>query len=138
MRRQTWIVGGAAVLLAAALGLRGGPDQTSTGREAPEPEAGGQLEGVVTHVRDSDTVELGDVAVRIANLGCAERATAEGRTASARMRELVADQEVASELEGQRSYDREVGTCALTRTGEDLGEVLIANGMCERWRSNRG
>ncbi len=142
MRRRTWIVVGAAALLAAALGLGGGPDRSSAGRETPEvegpeAEAGGRLAGAVTQVRDGDTVEVGDVVVRIANLDCAERDTAEGRTASARMRELVAGQEVVCELEGRRSYDREVGTCALVSSGEDLGEVLIAKGTCERWRSNR-
>jgi endonuclease YncB( thermonuclease family) len=142
MRQRTWIVVGAAALLAAALGLRGGPDRSSAGREAPEAEgpeaeAGGRIAGSITHVRDGDTIELGRVAVRIANLDCAERDTAEGQAASARMRELVAGQEVACELEGRRSYDREVGTCALASSGEDLGELLISEGTCERWRSNR-
>ena len=41
------------------------------------------------------------------------------------MRELVARQEVVCDLEGLMSYDREVGTCALASSGEDLGEILI-------------
>ncbi len=137
MRRLTWIVIGAAALL-AALGLRDVPDLSSAGRETPEAQAGERISGAVTHVRDGDTVELGGVAVRIANLDCAERDRAAGRAASVRMRELVAGQEVTCELEGRRSYDREVGTCALASSGEDLGERLIAEGTCERWRSNRG
>ncbi len=137
-RWLAWIVIGAAALLAAALGLRDVPDRTSTEPEAPEPEAGGRIAGAVTHVRDGDTIELGDIAVRIANLDCAEGDTAEGQAASARMRELIAGQEVACELEGRRSYDREVGTCALASSGEDLGELLIAEGTCDRWRSDRG
>ncbi len=121
------------MLLAAALGLRGEPDRTNAGPEASEAEAGGRLEGAVTHVGNGDTGELGRVAVRIANLDCAERDTTEGQAASALMRELVSGEEVACQLEERRSYDREVGTCALARTGEDLGEVLIAEGGCGRW-----
>jgi endonuclease YncB( thermonuclease family) len=90
----------------------------------------------VTHVRDGDTIKLGDVTVRIANLDCAERNTAEGQAAWVRMHELVAGEGVACELEGRRSYDREVGTCALAFQGEDLGEALIAEGTCDRWGSD--
>lgn len=81
-------------------------------------------------------IEVAGVAVRIANLDCAEGDTAVGQAALARMRELVAGREVACQLEGRRSCDREVGTCALASSGEDLGEVLIAEGTCSRWRSD--
>ncbi len=137
VRRRAWIAFVAMLLLGAGLALRDWPGLAGAVPEASGPEEGGQLEGVVTHVRDGDTVELGDVAVRIANLDCAERDTAEGQAASVRMRELVAGREVTCELEGRRSYDREVGTCALASSGEDLGETLIAEGTCERWRPNR-
>ena len=88
----------------------------------------------MTHVRDGDTIEVANTPVRIANLDCAERGDADGPRATARMSELVARQEVVCDLEGRMSYDREVGTCALALSGEDLGEILIREGVCERWR----
>lgn len=101
----------------------------------PGPPPGtSDVMGPVTHIRDGDTIEVAGVAVRIANLDCAARDTRAGQEALAAMRDLVAGQEVACALEGRRSYDREVGTCALGLTGEDLGERLIADGSCERWR----
>lgn len=92
------------------------------------------LRGAVTHVRDGDTVEVAGTPVRLANLDCAERGSVDGEAASARMRALVDGHEVACELEGRMSYDREVGTCALATTGEDLGRILIDEGTCGRWR----
>ena len=100
----------------------------------PDDTSGQHLEATVTDVRDGDTIEVGGVAVRLANLDCAERGTAQGEAASARMRELVAGEVVACWFEGRRSYDQEVGTCALASSGTDLGEILIAESICERWR----
>ncbi|CAA9427165.1 MAG: hypothetical protein AVDCRST_MAG15-2587, partial [uncultured Rubellimicrobium sp.] len=40
------------------------------------------------------------------------------------MIDLTRGQTVACELEGRKSYDREVGTCAFADTGEDLGDIL--------------
>ena len=123
------------MLLGPSSALRDASGGTGAEPGASGAEARGRLTGAVNHVRDGDTVELGSVAVRIANLDCAERATVKGQADSARMRELAAGQEVACELEGRRSYDREVASCALASSGEDLGEVLIAEGACGRWGS---
>lgn len=95
--------------------------------------SGPALSGSVTHVRDGDTIEVASVPVRIANLDCAEMSTAQGRTARERMVQIVRGRQVACDLEGRMSYDREVGTCALASTGEDLGEILIREGVCGRW-----
>ncbi len=100
-------------------------------REASRPTA--DLEGAVTHVRDGDTIEVAGTPVRIANLDCAEGDTTQGQAAGRRMAGLVRGEPVTCELEGRMSYDREVGTCALARTGQDLGEILIAEGTCGRW-----
>ena len=121
------------VAVVALLGRAEDPGSPEGAPGLPGEELDG-LRGAVTHVRDGDTIEVGDVAVRIANLDCAERGTAEGQAASRRMAELVAGEAVACALEGRRSYDREVGTCALGQTGADLGETLIAEGVCGRWR----
>ena len=88
------------------------------------------LRGCVSDVRDGNTIEVRGVAVRIADLDCAERSTRAGQAASAAMCDLVAKQEVTCALERRQSHDREVGACALG----GMGERLIANGACERWR----
>ncbi|WP_407495176.1 thermonuclease family protein [Pseudooceanicola sp. MF1-13] len=91
------------------------------------------LSGPVTHVRDGDTIEVAGVPVRLAKLDCAERGTSDGRRASDHMRKLVRGQQMTCTLEGRKSYDREVGECALG-DGRDVGEVMISEGYCPRWR----
>lgn len=93
---------------------------------------GAQLIDVVTRIRDGDTIVVGLIPVRIANLDCAERGSAAGDEATRRITELVSGQQLVCTLEGRRSWDREVGVCALPG-GEDIGEVLIAEGYCDRW-----
>ncbi|MGR3322135.1 MAG: thermonuclease family protein [Pseudooceanicola sp.] len=111
--------------------LRGGDAWTSRG--TLPPAAGAHLRGPVTHVRDGDTIEVAGVPVRIANLDCAERGTAAGRRATARMRGLVSGQRLTCDLEGRMSEDREVGVCALPG-GQDIGAVMIRDGYCGRWQ----
>lgn len=95
----------------------------------PEPEI---VKGRVTHVRDGDTIEIGRVAIRIADLDCAERFTRQGKVATRVMRQLAWGKVLTCELEGRRSYDREVGTCYLA-DGRDVAEVLIEQDVCGRW-----
>lgn len=123
--------------------LRGG-DALNGGRHglggfalAPNPSAstpskGGQLIDRVTRVRDGDTIVVGLIPIRIANLDCAESGTFAGETAISRAKQLVAGATLTCQLEGRRSYDREVGLCTLP-DGRDFGEVLIASGTCHRW-----
>lgn len=94
--------------------------------------SGLSLSGRVTHVRDADTIEVSGVPVRIANLDCAERGTAAGERATERMRQLVVLGPFSCQLEGRKSYDREVGVCALA-DGRDVGEILIQERQCGRW-----
>ncbi|MBP1806971.1 thermonuclease family protein [Rubellimicrobium aerolatum] len=110
------------------------PAPTPAPREAEPPapsRLADTLQGRVTHVRDGDTLEVAGVPVRIANLDCAELGTTEGESARLFLADLVDGQTLACDLEGRRSYDREVGTCAIA--GEDLGEILIGEGVCGRW-----
>jgi endonuclease YncB( thermonuclease family) len=85
------------------------------------------LKGAVSKVRDGDTI-----VVRLSTLDCPEMGTAAGLAAKKRMMELTRKRKVICDLEGRRSYDREVGDCALL-DGTDLGEVMIAEGWCGRW-----
>lgn len=117
-------------------GLRGGgawQGLRPVTREEGAALVGKQLFGPVTHVRDGDTVEVRGVPVRIANLDCAERGTAAGRRATQAMARLARGGPLTCQLSGRRSYDREVGTCAMA-DGRDIGVVLIAQGVCTRWR----
>lgn len=81
----------------------------------------------------ADTVPQVGVTVHIANLDCAERGTSVGERATKRAKQLLANQTVQCRLEGRRSYDREVGICAL-EDGRSFGQVMIAEGCCSRWR----
>ena len=101
--------------------------------QRPAAAPGAQLIDVVTRVRDGDTIVVGLIPIRIANLDCAETGTAAGERATRRMTELVRGQQLTCQLEGRRSWDREVGVCALPG-GRDLGEILIAERFCTRWR----
>lgn len=94
--------------------------------------SGSAVSGVITYVRDGDTVEVLGVPVRIANLDCAERGTAKGRAATVRMRELAHTGAFSCQLEGRKSYDREVGVCSVA--GRDVGEIMISERYCRRWR----
>ena len=51
----------------------------------------GRPVGMVTHVRDGDTIEVRGLPVRIANLDCAERGACAGDRATALMRQLAGD-----------------------------------------------
>lgn len=83
-------------------------------------------------VIDGDTVEVLGTRVRIANLDCAELPSAAGERAKlAAGVFLRSGAEISCTLSGRRSYDRELGLCAVD--GRDLGEYLIANGACDRW-----
>ena len=94
---------------------------------------GAQLVDTVTHIRDGDTIVVGLIPVRLANLDCAERGSTTGDLATRHITKIVKGVQLRCSLEGRRSYDREVGVCSLP-DGRDLGELLIAGGYCQRWR----
>ena len=94
---------------------------------------GAQLVDTVTRIRDGDTVVVGLIPIRLANLDCAERGTKSGDRATRQIAGMVKSAQLRCTLEGRRSYDREVGVCRLP-DGRDVGEILIAGGFCQRWR----
>lgn len=114
-------------------GRRGlGGISTASNDDAGSSSAEGTLVDRVTRVRDGDTIVVGLIPIRIANLDCAERGTAAGDRATRVARRLVSRATLTCRLEGRRSYDREVGICALP-DGRDFGEVLISGGVCDGW-----
>jgi len=93
--------------------------------------SGTSIVGPVTRVRDGDTVEVLGTPIRLAKLDCAERGTAVGERATARMRELARAGAFSCSLHGRKSYDREIGNCSVG--GRDVGEIMIVGGYCSRW-----
>ena len=90
-----------------------------------------ELTGPITHVRDGDTIEVGDIAIRLNGLTCDERGTALGDRATAYLRLHVMDKVATCSLNGERTYDRLVGRCATEELG-DIGAHLIAQQLCGR------
>ena len=91
------------------------------------------VSGHVTHVRDGDTIEVGGRPIRLQGLNCAERGTRLGEAATAAIRRLVSGQPLTCELNGERTYDREVGRCYLP-SGYDVAAVLISLGYADAAR----
>ena len=90
-----------------------------------------ELTGPITHVRYGDTIEVGEIAIRLNGLTCDERGTALGDRATAYLRSQVMGKTVTCSLNGERTYDRLVGRCATEELG-DIGAQLIAQQLCGR------
>lgn len=105
---------------------------TEAAARTPDATDPKRLAGEITHVRDGDTIEITGIPVRLRNLDCAEKDSLEGKRATLRMWILAKESRMTCRLEGRRSFDREIGTCALA-DGRDLGEILISEGLCRRW-----
>jgi endonuclease YncB( thermonuclease family) len=96
------------------------------------------IQGNVTHVRDGDTIEVGDVAIRLNGLHAPELGEQGGRQAKAFMEKLVSGRQVICELNGERSYDRLIGRCYLG--GDDIAAALVSAGLgrdCPRYSGGR-
>ena len=90
-----------------------------------------ELTGHITHVRDGDTLEVGDIAIRLNGLTCDERGTDLGDRATAYLRSQVLGKTATCSLNGERTYDRLVGRCATEDLG-DIGVHLITQQLCGR------
>jgi endonuclease YncB( thermonuclease family) len=90
-----------------------------------------ELTGQITHVRDGDTIEVEDIAIRLNGLTCDERGTDLGDRATAYLRSHVLGKTATCSLNGERTYDRLVGRCATEELG-DIGAHLILQTLCGR------
>ena len=88
------------------------------------------LSGIVTHVRDGDTIEVNGVPIRLAALDCPEMDTQPGRYATKKAKEF-AGLEAFCELTGAKTYDRLVGYCKIN--GLDFGEMMMRDTDCKVW-----
>lgn len=135
---RTWIgmvVVGA--LIAGAYWLVA-PDSILPDRPPAGGMASGQIAGVVTHVRDGDTIEIAGQAIRLNGLHAPELDEPLGAQARSFMAAMVDGREIVCELNGERSYDRLVGRCFLD--GEDIAASLVASGYardCPRHSGGR-
>lgn len=93
-------------------------------------------------VRDADTIVVSGVPVRLNGIDAPELSTRDGRDGKYFMERLLRGQEVTCNLNGERTYDRWVGTCYITLDGQmvDIGAVIISNGYaldCRRYSGGR-
>lgn len=101
--------------------------------------AGERIEGRVTHVRDVDTIEVNNRPIRLNGVDGPETKERGGRAAKQWMQKLVLRKRVTCELNGEKTYDRWVGTCYVP-SGEDIGALAIAAGHardCPRYSGGR-
>ncbi len=89
------------------------------------------LIGRVTHVRDGDTIEVSGRPIRLNGLTCDEKGKPLGDQATRTMQRLVISKILTCGLNGERTYDREVGRCYLP-DGRDIGAVMIELKICGR------
>jgi len=97
------------------------------------------LEGIVSHVRDGDTIKLGPTAVRLQGIAAPEGNEPGGTKAADAIRDLVLGKELRCDLTGDRSHDRVIGVCFL-EDGRDIGEVMVFQGNardCRRFSKGR-
>ena len=103
-------VGRTLILLAGLLGQPAHADFTAT----------------VTHVRDGDTVELGERAVRLQGIDAPESDQPHGSAAGKALRRLVAGERVRVESHGRGDYDRIIGT--IHHDGQDVNALMVREG----------
>lgn len=89
--------------------------------------AGEWIEGRVTHVRDVDTIEVNNLPVRLNGVDGPELDERGGRAAKVWMQKLVLRKRVKCWLNGEKTYDRWVGTCYIA-SEEDIGALAIQAG----------
>ena len=96
------------------------------------------LSGMVMHVRDGDTIEVGKIPIRLYGVSAPELKEPLGPQSKRFMRDLVLGKAVRCELTGKKTYDRLVGVCYLE--GKDIGAAVIEAGLaldCSRYSGGR-
>ena len=97
------------------------------------------LQGRVTHVRDVDTIVVGDIPIRLNGLDGPELSEPQGKEARTWLVRLLNKSTVKCLLNGETSYDRVIGVCYLF-DGTDIGELAVRNGYardCARFSGGR-
>ena len=89
------------------------------------------LTGIVTHVRDGDTIIIGAIPIRLAALNCPEKDTNKGKYATEIAKQFLGEM-ANCELTGAKTYDRFVGYCLIN--GNDFGQFMMQNSSCKVWK----
>ena len=89
------------------------------------------LTGVITHVRDGDTIEVAQIPIRLAALDCPEVGSIAGDLAKSVAQKFLGSQAICF-LTGAKSYDRFVAYCEIK--GSDFGESLMQETSCRAWK----
>ena len=89
------------------------------------------LTGVITHIRDGDTIEVAKIPIRLAALDCPEVGSIAGDLAKSVAQEFLGSQAICF-LTGAKSYDRFVAYCEVK--GSDFGESLMRETNCKAWK----
>jgi micrococcal nuclease len=102
------------------------------------PALSGSMTDFVTHVRDGDTVVVGQQPIRLNGISAPERNEDGGDEATAFMKRLVLGKKVTCVDNGKTTHDRLVAQCYLD--GKDIGRLIIAAGLardCPRYSGGR-
>ena len=86
-----------------------------------------ELHGVVTHVRDGDTIEVKNIPIRLKGISAPELRQPLGQQSKTFMQKLVLGKFIICKLTGEKTYDRFVGTCHFDQT--DLSIAIIKAGL---------
>ena len=89
------------------------------------------LSGLITHVRDGDTIIVGSIPIRLAALDCPEKNSTKGMIATEIALKFIG-QAADCKLTGAKTYDRFVAYCSID--GKDFGEYMIQNSSCKPWK----
>ena len=89
------------------------------------------LKGIVTHVRDGDTIIIGAIPIRLAALNCPEKDTNIGKYATEIAKQFLGEM-ANCDLTGAKTYDRFVGYCSIN--GNDFGQFMMQNSSCKVWK----
>lgn len=103
------------------------------------PVQAAELTGIVSHVRDGDTIEVENIPIRLNGVSAPERNEPLHTEGKVFMRGLVEGKPVKCFLNGERTHDRLVGICALL-DGREIGQVIISEGLardCPRYSGGR-
>lgn len=131
MRRSLAFVGSLGFILAAVFLVNERFPELMPGR-LKSALASETVTGFVTHVRDSDTIEVVGRPIRFGSLDCPELATADGKRAKDVVRSISFGRTLTCHLGWRTSYDRTIGNCSL-EDGSDLASQMIQNGFCKRY-----
>ena len=101
--------------------------------------AGSEVKGKVTHVRDADTIEVAGIPIRFDGVDAPDRGEPGFEAGKQWMRDQYGGRLVRCILTGAKTYDRSVGACYGSQ-GEDISAMVISVGLardCPRYSKGR-